>query len=122
MQKISSKPIQTFSLGFNDAGFNEANEAKKIAQYLKTDHHEFYVNDKILLDTIPEIHNIYDEPFFDSSAIPTYLLSKFTRKKVKVALSGDGGDELFAGYNRYLWGNRISKVNSYIPIGLRSFT
>lgn len=121
MQKISSKPIQTFSLGFNDAGFNEANEAKKIAQYLKTDHHEFYVNDKILLDTIPEIHNIYDEPFFDSSAIPTFLLSKFTRKKVKVALSGDGGDELFVGYNRYLWGNRISKVNSYIPIRLRSF-
>lgn len=101
MQKQSSMPISTFTIGFHDRSFNEANQAKAIANTLKTNHTELYVEPEACLDFIQELPTVYDEPFADSSQLPTLLLSKLVRNHVTVALSGDGGDELFAGYNRY---------------------
>ena len=88
---ISENKIKTFTIGFNDARFNEADIAKKIAKKLNTDHHEYYFNEKELLDNISKIPEIYDEPFSDSSQLPTILLCQKTKKHVTVALSGDGG-------------------------------
>jgi asparagine synthase (glutamine-hydrolysing) len=101
MQGNSSKRINTFSIGFNEPDFNEAALASKIAKHLGTDHHELYVDEAAALDVFPTISDIYDEPFADPSQIPTFLLSKFTRKNVTVALTGDGADEMFCGYARY---------------------
>lgn len=120
MQSISEKPIKTFTIGFNEQKFNEAEFAKKIATYLGTDHTELYINPDDCLNVIPQLPHIYDEPFSDSSQIPTFLVTKLAKEKVTVALSGDAGDELFAGYNRYILANNTwSKLNK-MPLFLRS--
>ena len=105
----------TFSIGFEEDAFNEANDAKRIAGHLATRHHELYVSAKDALECIPKLSQIYDEPFADSSQVPTYLLSKMARENISVALSGDGGDEAFAGYNRYLMAGKITRFNQLMP-------
>ena len=119
MQKLNSAKIDTFTIGFNEAEYNEAIDAKKIANCIGSNHHEEYIDFNQALNLVPLISKIYDEPFADSSQLPTYFVSKLARKKVTVALSGDGGDELFGGYNRYLWTpNIINRLNK-IPFPLR---
>jgi len=100
-QRNSSNPIQTFTIGFDDKARNEADNAKKISKFLNTDHNEYYIGEKELLGLVEDITDYYDEPFGDSSQIPTMLVSKLAKEKVTVALSGDGGDELFCGYKIY---------------------
>jgi len=107
-QSISDKPIKTFSIGFKESKYNESEHAKSVAKYLKTDHHEFILSENDAIEQVANLLDIYDEPFADSSAIPTLLVSQMARKEVKVALSGDGGDELFMGYGMYEWANRLS--------------
>ena len=101
LQKKSPKPVKTFTIGFHDERYNEAEWAKKVARHIRTDHTELYCTSKDALQVIPSLPNMFDEPFGDSSAIPTYLVSKLARRDVKVSLSADGGDELFCGYARY---------------------
>ncbi len=119
MQKISTRPVKTYSIGFDEAGFDEAAYAKKVAAHLGTDHHELYLSGQDALETIPLLPEIYDEPFGDISAIPTYLVSKFARQGVTVALSGDGGDEMLGGYNRHVAGPKIWKRVRSMPRPLR---
>ena len=101
MQNQSKKKIKTFSVVFEDIKYDEKFYSKNISEYLNTDHHEILVNTKDLIEVSKNISEIYDEPFADSSQIPTAIISKFASKNVKVILSGDGADELFGGYNRY---------------------
>lgn len=107
-QHLSDKPINTFSIGFNDKKHNEAGFAKQVADYLKTNHHEFIVNEQDALKLVSELPSVYDEPYADSSAIPTLLVSQLAGKHVKMTLSGDGGDELFMGYGAYKWAERLN--------------
>jgi asparagine synthase (glutamine-hydrolysing) len=114
MRAKSNAAVRTYSIGFDQTGYDEAPHARAVAAALGTEHTELYVSAAEALDVIPALPQIYDEPFADSSQVPTYLLSKLTRQHVTVALSGDGGDELFAGYNRHRFARALSKV----PAGL----
>lgn len=119
MQEISANPIKTFTIGFKNAAYNESPYATKIAQHLGTDHYNFELSEQDALDIIPNLPQIYDEPFADSSQIPTYLVSKCARQHVTVALSGDGGDEVFGGYNRYLFAQKYLPIIQACPAPLR---
>ena len=119
-QKYSSNPVRTFTIGFEEAGYNEADHAKAVAQHLGTVHSERYVTVKEARDVIPTLPAMYDEPFADSSQIPTHLVSRFAREQVKVALSGDGGDELFAGYNRHVMAPDLWRRLRMLPRAVRA--
>tara|TARA_Y100000588_G_scaffold133008_1_gene145843 strand:+ start:10006 stop:11925 length:1920 start_codon:yes stop_codon:yes gene_type:complete len=120
MQQDSEIPIKTFSIGFTDQKYNEAIDAKNIANQLGTSHTELYLTANEAQSIIPELPKIYDEPFADSSQLPTHLVSKLARQQVTVSLSGDGGDELFGGYNRYIWSQRLGKLVAGYPHWFRS--
>lgn len=114
MQAQSTQAVRTFTIGFHEQQYNEAQHAKEVAQHLGTEHTEMYVTTNDALEVIPKLPTLYDEPFADSSQIPTYLIAQLAQQNVSVALTGDGGDELFCGYSRYplaekIWGN-IDKV------------
>ena len=115
MQAQSSRPVQTFTVGFGEAGFDESAYALDVAQHLGTEHHALRVTAADALVVIPLLPAMYDEPFADSSQIPTYLVCKAARRHVTVALSGDAGDELFGGYNRYFWGQRVWNRLGWMP-------
>ena len=119
MQQHSSYPVNTFTIGFSESRYNEAEYAKAIANYLKTEHTELYVSSKEAMDVIPQLSRLYDEPFSDPSQIPTFLVSKLARGSVTVSLSGDAGDELFCGYNRYLLTDRLWNMLALFPVSLR---
>lgn len=120
MQSVSTRPIKSFSIGFYDESYNEAQHAKAVAGVLGTEHTELYVTSNDALNVIPKLPSLYSEPFADSSQIPTYLVSAMTKENVTVALSGDGGDELFAGYNRYTIGQSLWNKLSMLPVPARA--
>jgi asparagine synthase (glutamine-hydrolysing) len=119
MQRATPRPVQTFTIGFRESGYDEAEHAAAVARHLGTEHTQLYVSSDEARAVIPSLPDLYDEPFADSSQIPTHLLARLAHGKVVVALSGDGGDELFAGYNRYVWGSGIWRLLSRIPVQLR---
>jgi asparagine synthase (glutamine-hydrolysing) len=119
MQRASSRPVKTFSIGFQEAAYDESQHASAVASHLGTDHHQLIVSPSDALETIPLIPDYYDEPFGDASQVPSYLLCKLTRGHVTVALSGDGGDELLAGYSRYRIANEVLGATNMVPEVLR---
>ena len=116
LQKGAKEPLKTFTIGFDEPGYDEAQHAKRIAEHLGTDHTEYYCTKEDALNVIPELPKIYDEPFGDSSAIATILVSKLAKEKVSVVLSGDGGDEVFCGYSKYF---ALNKTMKYLAPGLK---
>ena len=121
MQDMSARPVRTFSIRFDEGGYDESIHARNVASHLGTEHTELHVDASTAMDVIPAIPDIHDEPFADSSQIPTFLVSRMTRRHVTVSLSGDGGDELFAGYNRYLLqaGHSLPAHLLRLPVPLR---
>lgn len=120
MQAASNRPVRTFTVGFADSAYNEAQFARQVARHLKTDHTEVTLEPRAAIDLVGNIADWFDEPFADSSQLPTYLVARMTRQHVAVALSGDGGDELFAGYPKYAALDRLWRVAGMIPRPLRS--
>jgi asparagine synthase (glutamine-hydrolysing) len=121
MQAQSARPVNTFTIGFGEADYDEAQHARAVAEHIGTNHTELYCGPSDVLAVIPRLADIYDEPFGDSSQLPTFLVASMARKHVTVCLSGDAGDELFGGYNRYVWGPKIWHQIEHLPRELRRF-
>jgi asparagine synthase (glutamine-hydrolysing) len=119
MQAQSNRPVRTFSIGFCEPDYNEAKHAKAVAQHLGTEHTELYVRPTEAMEVIPRLPEMYDEPFADSSQIVTFLIARLAREHVTVCLSGDGGDEVFGGYNRHIWNSRVWKSIRWVPRSVR---
>jgi len=121
MQTHNDIPVKTFSIGFKEQGYDEAMYASAVANHLGTDHNELYVSPEEARAIIPDLPRLYDEPYADSSQIPTHLISRLARQHVTVALTGDAGDELFGGYNRYFWSRKIWNRVAWLPRALRNY-
>jgi asparagine synthase (glutamine-hydrolysing) len=121
MQSQSETPVKSFTIGFSEKEFDESTYASDVAKHLGTEHTELIVSPEDLLSVVPELSKIYDEPFADSSQVPTFLLSRLASEQVKVSLSGDGGDEIFGGYNRYRFAQNVWPKLHNIPLNIRLF-
>ena len=121
LSKLSDMPIHTFSIGFEKKSFDETEKSKTVAKLIGSNHHEFVVSLKDIKEKINDVILNFDEPFADSSALPTYMVSKLTKGQVKVALTGDGGDEVFGGYNKYYMGQLNNRYTGIVPNGIHEF-